>query len=135
MNLGKNKLFFKLIKIVIILITSYVLFVMFFPHNPRLRHAGLFNACSSNCKNISTALDMYYEDNNKHYPISLSQLTPTYIRNLPVCGEAKRETYSSTYVCNKTRDAYTFYCGGENHASILNGNYPQYNSRAGLVSK
>lgn len=53
--------------------------------------------CSSNLKNISTALEMYSTDYQGSLPPSLHQLTPNYLRTLPQCELYDGEGLSSAY--------------------------------------
>ncbi|MCL5773285.1 MAG: hypothetical protein M1536_02760 [Firmicutes bacterium] len=93
-------------------------------------------ACESNLWNMGTALEMYATDNNGHYPISLSQLTPDYLRSIPTCPAAGKDTYSISYTSSQNPDAFTFYCSGNNHQEVDAGeNYPIYTSAGGLLSK
>lgn len=105
------------------------------------RSQGTFTQCQCNMKNIGTALEMYSVDNAGHYPTSLSKLTPDYIRIIPTCAAAGKDTYSGSYTSvignyKKGTDAYTFYCKGHNHKDVkVPLNYPQYNSTQGLIPR
>lgn len=105
------------------------------------RSGGQFTQCQSNCKNIGTALEMYSTDNSGHYPPSISSLTPAYLRSIPTCASAGRDTYTASYKVFVARnkgetDAYTFFCSGNYHSFIgVAGDYPQYDSRNGLTVK
>jgi hypothetical protein len=108
------------------------------PNFIRAQAQGQFTACKSNLKNIATALEMYSTDARGRYPTSLSALTvdQRYLRTLPTCPAAGRDTYSATYRSRSSPDRYTVLCTGENHKSVGVGeNYPQYNSVAGLIEK
>jgi uncharacterized protein YfbU (UPF0304 family) len=87
-------------------------------------------ACKSNQKNIGTALEMYFTDHQERYPSALSALTPNYLRVIPICASAKKDTYSGAFV--STDSHYTVYCAGSHH---FNPNFPQYNSTEGLVER
>ncbi|MCL5773286.1 MAG: hypothetical protein M1536_02765 [Firmicutes bacterium] len=105
------------------------------PNFIKARGQAQFVACESNMKNIGTALEMYATDNFGRYPTSLSQLTPNYLKSIPTCPEAARDTYSSSYRSSVNPDAYTFCCSGSNHTREGVGeNYPQYNSVQGLIT-
>ena len=106
------------------------------PNFMRARGQGQFTQCQSNMKNIGTALEMYATDNSGHYPDSLSKLSPDYLRHIPTCASAGKDTYSPSYQSSVEPDAYTFYCSGHHHKAVGVGpNYPQYNSTTGLTSR
>ncbi|MCL5772972.1 MAG: zinc-ribbon domain-containing protein [Firmicutes bacterium] len=94
-------------------------------------------ACQSNLKNIAVALEMYSVDNKGHYPPSLQYLVPTFIEKIPVCPEAGKDTYSSSYTIHKNPDIFTFYCSGANHTDVqgVHPNHPQYSSVERLIPK
>lgn len=97
---------------------------------------GSLTGCKSNLKNIGTALEMYSTDNSGRYPRSLSSLSPNYLRIIPTCPAAEKDTYSATFRSRSNPDAYTVICKGKNHADQrLRPDYPQYNSYEGLVEK
>ena len=133
---GKRKADFLWIAIILVLAT--VLGVVFTPRFIRNGGRGSLTPCKSNLKNIGTACEMYSTDDPcHHYPPSgkLFLLTPNYLRTLPTCAAAGKDTYSATYRSNTKPDAYTFYCSGYHHKSGGEApNYPQYNSTQGLVT-
>lgn len=95
------------------------------------------NVCVSNVKNIATALEMYAMDHDGHYPTSLDGIasgSQQYLRAIPQCPAAKRDTYSVSYKSSSEPvNSYTVYCSGHNHeVSGLVENYPQYTSEGGL---
>ena len=97
-------------------------------------------ACKSNCKNIATALEMYASDNKGRYPQEPALLLRgNYLKVVPSCPAAGKDTYSETYVVQSRPDDFTFYCKGENHRKAFSSyagpkeNFPQYNSVRGLV--
>ena len=79
------------------------------------RSQGRLTACRSNLKNIGTACEMYSADFAGRYPPRIGLLTPKYLRTIPTCPEASRNTYSRSFESCSNPDAYTFYCAGENH--------------------
>lgn len=105
------------------------------PNFIRTSCGGSLTACKSNLKNLATSLEMYSTDNAGRYPLSLTQLTPQYLKNIPRCPTAQKDTYSSAYALNTEPDAYTVVCGGCHHHSsgIIEPNYPQYSSYSGLI--
>lgn len=118
-----------------------IIAVLIAPNFMRARGCGSFTQCQSNCKNIGTALEMYSADHKGHYPPSTRHLVPNYLKTIPTCYEAGRDTYSASYtvfVAQKKGevDAYTFFCSGNNHKKLgVLTNYPQYNSVQGLTAK
>lgn len=112
-----------------------------YPNYERARACGKFTQCQSNCKNIGMALDMYAIDHDGHFPSSISELSPRYLKSIPTCLGAGKDSYSPSYsvLAGKEKgevDAYTFYCSGLNHKWLgVDPNYPQYNSRTGLTAK
>jgi len=114
-----------------IVITFFVLCIL--PNFYRARHSGQLTACKSNLKNIGTALEMYSTDYKGRYPSSLSYLTPEYLRTIPTCPSAGKDTYTGSYLVREKPDTYTFYCKGSHHRNIYScSNYPQYDSIEGL---
>ncbi len=106
------------------------------PNFLRARAQGQYTQCQSNLKNLGTALEMYSTDNSGHYPDSLGKLTPDYLRVIPTCASAGKDTYSETYHSTLNPDSYNFYCSGHNHGGVgVSPNYPQYNSTSGLVAR
>jgi hypothetical protein len=92
------------------------------------------DGCIYNLKNIGTAAEMYSIDYSGRYPKKLSLLTPNYIRTIPTCPAARKDTYSSSYRAATRPDACTFFCKGSHHAkSGYATDYPQYNSTTGVV--
>lgn len=101
-----------------------------------LDFGAAFQSCGSNLKNMATACEMYSTDNEGHYPTSLSQLVPGYMKTIPTCPAAGKDTYSSSYSSASNPDMFTLYCSGNNHKEVNAGeNYPQYNSAQGLIPK
>ncbi|CAN0391541.1 unnamed protein product, partial [Phaeothamnion confervicola] len=60
----------------------------------RTHCGGQLTGCKSNLKNLATSLEMYSTDNAGHYPrSSLNLLTPNYLKVIPQCPTAQRDTY------------------------------------------
>jgi hypothetical protein len=94
------------------------------------RAEGQATACESNLKNLAVGVEMYASDHKNNYPDSLKQLlSGKYLRRIPTCPAAGRDTYSATY--RKTGQAYEFHCSGS-HAGREAG-HPFYNSNDGLT--
>ena len=94
--------------------------------------------CPGNLQNIATACEMFSCDNQGRYPQKLGDLVPKYLKELPKCPTAGKDTYSESYVVNNTPhpQLFTMCCSGKNHSKEeLGENLPSYNSTAGLVLK
>lgn len=105
------------------------------PNFIRGGNRGSLTSCESNLKNIGTALEMYSTDNKGLYPFSLRLLLPNYLKVIPTCPTAGRDTYSGSYAHRAKPDGYSYYCEGTNHGGVgISPNFPQYNSDQGLVT-
>lgn len=103
------------------------------PNFVRARAHGQATACKSNLKNIGTALEMWSTDNSGRFPTQLSQVAPNYLRIMPTCPAAGKDTYSATFQSAANPDAYTVFCSGSHHVDAqYSPNYPQYTSTMGL---
>lgn len=123
---------FRFLASCLIIISIPAFFVV--PNYYRARSSGQLCACKCNMKNIGTALEMYFSDNKGLYPYSLGSLTPNYLKVIPTCASAGRDTYSSSYTLNSSNDIYTIYCNGNFHKVYgFHQNWPQYDSINGLV--
>jgi hypothetical protein len=67
------------------------------PNFVRARSRSGLTACKSNLKNIGTACEMYGTDWKGLYPKEMSLLTPNYLKTIPSCPHAGRDTYSASY--------------------------------------
>lgn len=74
---------------------------------------------------ICEALELYAIDNNGQYPKRLAVLKPKYLRTIPTCPAASKDTYSSGY--QSTARQYTVFCSG-NHHPTTSPNYPNATS-------
>jgi len=111
-----------------------LLAAMAIPNFRAAEQQGTLVACQSNLKNLGTALEMYSTDNSGRYPLALSGVTPLYLKQIPTCPAAARETYSAGYRSGSNPDAFTVYCGGQNHVDVqIPVDFPQYNSTQGLI--
>ncbi|MBX3169772.1 MAG: hypothetical protein KF760_20380 [Candidatus Eremiobacteraeota bacterium] len=81
--------------------------------------------CTSNLKNIGTALEMYKMDH------SLAQLVPQYFKALPTCPAVQSDTYPASYQLKGSR--YEFCCRGNNHD--FGGDRPSYSSDGGCITR
>ena len=78
--------------------------VLIIPQFIRPRHRGQLTSCKSNLKNLGAGLEMYASDHAGRLPPSMAQLTPNYLKTLPKCPTAGRDTYSFTYTRVKLAD-------------------------------
>jgi len=93
-------------------------------------------ACEKNLRNLSVALEMYSCENMGRYPTSLASLKPQYIKEIPTCPAAKKDTYSGSYLSQARPDIYTLYCKGTYHRrQVKRPDYPRYDSISGLIEK
>jgi hypothetical protein len=89
-----------------------------------------FTTCKSNLKYMGVMLDAYSSDHGQ-YPDSLALLTPGYVKELPACPAAGRQTYH--YNASKSREDYTVFCEGTWHGSETgSADFPRYSSQTGL---
>ncbi len=92
--------------------------------------------CKSNLKNVGTACEMWSTDNNGRYPKTLAELTPKYLKEIPVCPAAGTDTYSATFKSRAAPDLFRVKCEGEFHKlAECPADYPQYRSDVGLISQ
>ena len=138
--------------IILILITIAGLTLQGFFNFMRSFEDGRLCECKANLREISNALEMYANDNNGHYPLSLTLLIPKYTKELPKCkddylnikyyyqlinkkGGVPGNAYSMSYKTSDTMDNYTMYCYGNQHHPFVETNFPQYDSFNGVIEK
>ena len=116
---------------VIFIIASLVLLLI-----PNFRfsvYKTQLTGCQANLKNISTALQLYANDNEDYYPDQLAKLTPDYLKEIPSCPSAAEDTYTDGYDLEADQRSYTVYCKGHFHKDLgLEENEPYYNLTEGL---
>lgn len=118
-----------------LLIFSGLFAMILVPNVVRARAGrGDFTPCTGNLKNLATALEMFASDHCGRFPTELRGLTPGYLRTIPTCPAAGRDTYSEGFASARLpRKACTVFCRGRNHAAGgLEENFPQYDSVRGL---
>lgn len=92
--------------------------------------------CQGNERLIGTALELYRDGNQGHYPQSLSMLCPKYLSAVPTCSAVEKDTYSTSYSASGDGTQYNFYCAGSYHRiARVATNCPQYGSSTGIVTK
>jgi hypothetical protein len=97
-------------------------------------------ACKSNLKNLAIALELYASDHGGRYCQDSRQLANgVYLKVLPTCPAAQKDTYSETLSVSADPDQFTLFCKGEHHARAFRSypgkkeNFPQYNAERGLI--
>lgn len=134
---------------IVYLTVSFIFFIVtayMYGQLSTARPRAMLRVCEANCKNISTALEMYASDNDTQYPDRMEQITPDYIKHLPACGENGRCSYADSYRTDMEHQNYTFCCKGDNHIIRIRvfdipvtGNlgampdYPRYSKKSGLI--
>ncbi len=121
---------FTLIELLTSIFIIATLMAIMVPFLRRNVYKTQFIACKSNLKNISTALQLYNNDNDTRFPVSLDFLTPTYMGVMPKCPSATN-TYGYDHI--ETPESYTIYCNGLNHGILdVPVNQPFWSSSSGL---
>ncbi len=124
--------------VAIILLVAFGILSLIIPNfyiYMRARTATTYPQCQSNCKDMGRALKEYHDDNNGEYPRTLTSLNPDYLRVIPTCAASETNRgYMESYQVSDDRKAFTLCCMGWNHIWVgVDRNYPQYNSREGLI--
>ena len=83
---------FTLIELMIVIAIIAILAAVLVPNMVRARSRGQLTACTSNLRNIGTAVEMYNVDAKGRYPLLLSDLTPKYLKTIPECPTAGSDT-------------------------------------------
>lgn len=103
-------------------------------------HARGLTACKSNLKNIGTAMEMYSTDHRGKYPASMGQLTPNYLKTIPICPQNGADAYqmwTGADAPGNTGYAEYYYVScteGHSRVSVSVG-YPAYNGVIGLIER
>ncbi len=127
---------FTLIELMIVIAIIAILAAVLVPNFIRARAMGQLTACKSNLKNLATALEAYSVDYGARYPTALTSLTPNYIKTIPACPTAGKQTYSGSFVSTIDPDTYLVRCEGVFHASLaIPTDYPRYDSGRGLIER
>lgn len=123
---------FSLIEIMIVILIVGIIVSIMLPNIKRAYYRSKLAACQSNLRNIATLLQIYIGENGK-YPDKLTDLSPDYIRTLPTCPQAEKNSYTDGYQAASNPDNFTIQCQGNNHSQIgLDENQPRYNLNTGL---
>jgi len=133
---------FTLIELMIAIAIIAILAAILIPNFKKARARAQLTTCSTNCKNVATALEVYSVDFDGRYPqnsglAGLNQLTTGgNLKRLPTCPAAGAVTFVD-YESTQTPDAFSFTCVSDNHSTVFPGfppgNYPQYSNSRGLT--
>lgn len=83
--------------------------------------------CHKNVQRLAVAIEIYSADFGGRYPTSLNKLIPKYIKGIPFCPAANRDTYSPSYSYHDDPDQCTVFCAGSHHPG-LPADRPVYDS-------
>lgn len=126
---------FTLIELMIVIAIVAILAAILVPNLIRARSRGQLTACTSNLRNIGTAVEMYNVDASGRYPPSLDVLTPSYLKTVPSCPTAGVDTYSGSYTFTVLPDAFEVFCQGSFHSGFTDVNYPRFTAAQGLIER
>jgi general secretion pathway protein G len=125
---------FTLIELLIVVAIIAILAAILIPNFLRARAQSQVSASKGNLKNIGTALESFFVDNN-YYPDALTDLagSPMYVRAVPVdpCTKANYD-----YTVNGTNTDYAVYSpdwSGTQCAGIVPGDGVYYTPGGGLA--
>lgn len=114
-------------------------------HWRKERIRGQLSACKSNVHNMGIAMEMYSVDWGWRYPVGLnkkSKLTPNYLRTIPLCPAAGRDTYvvqtgpGAEGNTRLAREYYIIACRGSHHRGLgVPTNYPKRSSTVGVLER
>lgn len=101
--------------------------------------------CSSNLKNLATAVETWSTDHDKRYPGSLEELVPEYIKPLPTCpgplaGNPRARVFyralgvelADGYGYRRQGDSYVLWCRTRGTTSHTGDHQPWYSGVSGL---
>lgn len=110
----KRRKGFTLIELMIVIAIIAILAAVLIPNFMRAREASRLNACKSNLKNISTAVETYSNDNDGVYPhhtiaTSISNLRDQYLQKDLICPSAGGQ-HRYYYWASDDGAQYGIYC-------------------------
>ena len=126
---------FTLIELMIVIAIIAILAAILIPNLIRARSRSQLTGCTTNLRNIGTALEMYNVDWSGRYPIDTGLLTPNYLKTIPICPAAGTDTYTGSYIFTVNPDDYEVFCTGDNHAGFAPTDYPKFNAVQGLIER
>lgn len=99
----------------------------------RMKADGQFTACCVFTEKLGKAIEEFGRRKG-HFPVSLTQLRPDYIKHIPTCPAAQKTSYA--YIVTKDKDRFTVFCKGNYHRNVLSGkDFPMYSSKYGLIER
>ena len=128
----KKKSGFTLLELMTVIAILALLIAIMFPRFMMVYARARYTACSSNLKNIATALQIYSTEFER-FPVSLDALVPNYIKIIPNCPDAKCDTYTAGYEVDDNGVTFTICCKGHFHSVLgCNEDEPYYIFDRGL---
>lgn len=125
---------FTLIELMIVFAILAVLLMLVLPNFVRARSNARLSSCDSNLRNLSAAVSLYANDNDKRFPDTLDLVTPHYIKAIPSCPSAGSDTYSEGFGSRSNPDNFTIFCKGSFHVDLgVAQDHPQIYFDRGLV--
>jgi serine/threonine protein kinase len=124
-----KRIIFTAVLSVILIISAWAVFRLYEKFNEKQKiETQSVLSCTSNLFEISMALEAYARDHNGDYPPKLENLVPKYLKSIPTCPSAGRDTYSRSYLVReaednssgkktrgKSKSSYLIYCRGDYH--------------------
>ncbi len=140
MNRSKERSQFRGSSNIIVLVTIMVLVAVVgliirgSLHNKKIQEIQRsYSSCYQSLCLLEKALMEYARAHKGQYPRKLSELTPKYLKSIPTCPQAKRDTYSASYLAITDRPMYFICCAGSNHMGP--SNTPQIVSDLGFLTQ
>jgi len=129
----KQKKGLVLIELLTVLFILASLVMLLIPNLRWTVYKTQLSGCQQNIKNLTTAVQLYANDNEDFYPESLEKIKPDYFQYIPTCPSAGADTYTSGYEISDDKKIYTLYCKGKNHGILgLGENEPYWSLYEGL---
>ena len=131
---------FTLVEIMIVIAIISILSTIMLPNMVRARSQGRLTGCTTNMRNIATAVETYSAANASRYPVLLLSLTQggqQCMTIIPTCPSSGTNAgYLAGFKSASNPDAYTLICSGNHHGELnIPANFPQYESSTGLIVK
>jgi type II secretion system protein G len=135
MRAKRNSKGFTLIELMIVIAIVAILAAILVPNLIRARSRSQLTGCTTNLKNIATALEMYNVDHTGRYPQDFTTLAPNYMKTIPACPAAGSDTYTPSYTVTVVPDSFGLFCSGSNHGGFAPPDYPKFDSVQGLIER
>ena len=130
-----------LLGILIVLGVLGLLAALIVPSFLRIQAQGQLSACAkSRLHGIAVALEKYASDHDGRYPNELSELTPDYLVQIPMCPKNEAEyVYETGRVGGNTdgrlENYYVVYCNAGHPGLHVPAGYPRYDPELGLIER